>query len=65
MSSTPDEIRNEASDRIKSGVAERQVGDRRTRYFGPREQLEAAELLAAQQSTTGPFIKVGLKSRPF
>ena len=65
MTATPEEIRDDAADRAASGVAERQFADRRVRYIAPKDQLEAAALLAAQRSTRGPFIKVGLKSRQF
>ena len=60
---TDDEITEAISDRIESGVAERQIGDRRTRYSDPVKQLEAAEMLAAK--TRSPFIKIGFSSRAF
>lgn len=65
MASTPEEIREDVSDQLASGVAERQVGDRRVRYEKSKERLEAAALLAAQQSTHGPFTRVGFTSRAF
>lgn len=62
---TPEEIREQVSDDMVYGEAERQLADRRTRYFSPEERLKAARELAADSSTTGPFVKIGLKSRPF
>lgn len=62
---TSEEIRDAVSDDMVYGEAERQLGDRRTRYFTPAERLAAARELAADASTTGPFVKVGFKSRAF
>lgn len=60
---TPEEIREAAAERMLSGVEERQIADRRTRYVSPEKLLVAAELLASQTSSNGPFIRVGFKSR--
>jgi len=65
MTATPDEIRDAIADDALTGEAERQIADRRVRYFTPEERLKAANLLAAAGSTTGPFVKIGLKSREF
>ncbi|MFA5714667.1 MAG: hypothetical protein WC998_02920 [Candidatus Paceibacterota bacterium] len=62
---TPEEIQEAAAQRAINGVAERQIADRRTRYINPKDALEASELLGSIQSTTGPFVRVGLKSREF
>lgn len=62
---TSEEIRDAVSEDMVYGEAERQIADRRTRYFTPDERLRAARDLAADTSSTGPFIKVGLKSRAF
>jgi hypothetical protein len=60
---TDEEIQEAISDRIESGVSDRQIGDRRTSYVDPLKQLEAAEKLAAKRSS--PFIRVGFSSRAF
>jgi hypothetical protein len=65
MTATPDEIRDAIADDMLTGEAERQLSDRRTRYFTPEERIAAAAALAAASSTTGPFIKIGFKSRAF
>lgn len=62
---TPDEIIDAVAEAAETGEAERQVADRRVRYFSPEERLKAAALVAAKQSTHGPFTRVGLKSRAF
>lgn len=60
---TEEEIEEAISDRIASGVEERQIADRRTRYSDPVKQLQAAELLASKR--VSPFVRVGLSSRAF
>lgn len=58
---TNDEILEALSDNLKKGVAERQIADRRERYFSPNEVLaaiDAANYINAANSS--PFIKVGL-----
>jgi hypothetical protein len=62
---TPEEIRDAVAADMVTGEAERQLTDRRVRYFTPEERITASQLLAAAGSTTGPFVKVGLKSREF
>jgi hypothetical protein len=65
MTATPEDIRDAVADDMLTGEAERQLADRRVRYFAPEERIKAASLLAAASSTTGPFIRIGLKSREF
>lgn len=60
---TPEEIRDAVADDAATGEAERQMSDRRVRYFSPEERLKAAALLASQRSLHGPFTRVGFKSR--
>lgn len=61
---TPEEIRDKLSETLYKGNAEEQVSDRRQRKFSPSEIIEASKELAAIESSTGPFIRVGFKGRP-
>lgn len=60
---TPEEIREQVSEDVLDGVAERQIADRRTRYMTAAERIEASQLIAAAGSTRGPFIRVGFRGR--
>ena len=51
---TKDEILEALSDNLKKGVAERQIADRRERYFSPNEVLaaiDAANYISAANSS--------------
>jgi hypothetical protein len=62
---TPEDLQEKAAELADAGIAERQISDRRVRNYNPKDIIDAAEKLAASQSITGPFQRVGLKSRPF
>ena len=60
---TPEEIREQVSQDVLDGVAERQISDRRVRLISPKDRIEASQLIAAAGSTNGPFVRIGLRSR--
>ena len=60
---TPAEIQAAILQAIADGVAEIQIGDRRIRLMTAEERQNA--LKEYVNSTTTPFIKIGLKGRPF
>ncbi len=65
MTTTPEELQESAAALAAKGVAERQIADRRTRYYNPKDIVDLSEALSASQSVTGPFVRVGLRSREF
>jgi hypothetical protein len=58
MSDSSD-IEDTLVDNLVTGVAEKQIGDRRYRYHSPKEVYEVAKQIAADESTArSPFLKV-------
>jgi hypothetical protein len=59
MSDSSD-IEDTLIDNMVSGVAEKQIGDRRYRYHSPSEVYDIAKKIAADEKANsgGPFLKV-------
>lgn len=57
--STSDDIKENLIDTLAGGVQEKQIGDRRYKYFDPKAALEVMKELQADEANSGsPFIKV-------
>jgi hypothetical protein len=53
------EIKDAIADRLLSGVEERQIGDRRTKYIDPEKAYELSKKIAADNvDNDGPFLKM-------
>jgi hypothetical protein len=56
---TDEEIKEAIADRLLSGIDEKQIGDRRTKYMPVQAAYELSQKIAADNvGENGPFIKM-------
>ena len=61
---TPEEIKEALSDRLRDGIAESQISDRRERYYNPKEMVEGLKALQdLNNSESSPIIRVSFTGR--
>jgi len=59
--SDSEDVKDSLVDNLKSGVAEKQIGDRRYRYYDPKTMLDVVKALSADETSaanSSPFLKV-------
>jgi hypothetical protein len=61
--SDSDDIQDALIDNLKTGISEKQIGDRRYRFHSPQEIYDVAKRIAADEQTEdGPFLKVRFRN---